>query len=695
MELTVKSDQLKVNVEALKAMDKIKDEFLANTSHELKTPLHGIIGLSESLIEGVAGRLSKKAKLDLSMIVKSGKRLASLINDILDYSKLKNQDLKLNMTPVDLETMIKLVVSIIQPSIKEKRLFLDLKVQENLPALKADENRFQQILFNLLGNAVKYTKSGGITVSAKSTNGFVEVCIQDTGIGIPEDQLEKIFVSFVKGDNVLKEYYDGSGISLTLTRHIIELHGGKIRVESVLGEGSSFIFSIPCHAEAVSQEENRVTPDLVPTTVTRLNTMLLDSENGNPATLGSASQSKEYLDFSVLIVDDDPINRQVVNNYLRLKNIGTSEASSGIEALDLLKKGEIPDIILLDIIMPEMSGIETCRIIRQTYPAHELPIIFLTAKNQVADMEEAFAMSGNDYLVKPFSNRELLVRLQNQFQLLRFKKQMDSLRSFGNKIGQFDTQDQLFTQALKEISEQIFLTEGVLYRQGKQLSNFTNHSSPACMPASLIPKKLDKLSSTPSSVTVYENLTANHPIVDLFRLQKNANLTFGQLIVMQIEGMNDYIIVLFRSTEELTINRAEIEYIEGLADQIRQMYQNKLRMLVDKELFKAVNLIEPLLDRIMYITAQPPYSVISFNSAKEKDQDIRIPLNRLSEYFASDQLLRVHRSYMVNPLKVERVVKKGRNHYIRFRSTYQADEEISVSRAYVQSIKQEFPGWFF
>ncbi len=688
------SDELKENVLELKKLDRIKDEFLANTSHELKTPLHGIIGLSETMIEGAAGRLTRKAKVNLSMIAKSGRRLAGLINDILDYSKLKNQELELNLKPVDLEAMLDLVVSIFQPSINEKKLSVKISISESIPALKADENRLQQILFNLLGNAVKYTHSGGIWISTELKDSFVEICVKDTGIGIPEDQFRSIFVSFTQGENVNRRKYDGSGIGLTLTRYLIELHGGNIGVESKIGEGSSFIFTIPCYTEKIAQKVAKTTSNKLPATIAQLS---LTASNGD---FSPAEPDKTELenccgfDFSVLIVDDDPINLLIVANYLNLQNISTSTASSGVEALELLEQGATPDVMLLDIMMPEMTGIETCRIIRLKRPSYQLPIIFLTAKNQVADMEEAFNMGGNDYLVKPFSNRELLVRLQNQFQLLRFKKQMDSLRDFSNQINLFESREQLFYHMLKEISAQLFLTEGTLYFDGNLVTAIRNHSRKPYFPSILNQDIIPSIHWEQSGVTVFENLAIDHPILDLFGSKKFAALFCGQLILIRFGEMDDFVMGLFRKNEELVFNRAEVEYIENLVGQIRRTNQDRSKILSDKELFKAVNIIEPFLDRVLYIKSLPPYCTISFDSPQETDKEIRISLNRLADYFAESQLLRVHRSIMINPLKVERVEKKGRNHYVKFLNSCQTGAEIPVSRSFVQTKKSQFPAWF-
>ncbi len=229
----------------LQELDKLKDEFLANTSHELRTPLNGIIGLSESLLDGAGGPVPEAMKKYLEMIAYSGKRLANLVNDILDFSKLKNHTLQLHRRPVNAHESVQILLKMTEPLVGTKPLELINAVPETLPPVFADEGRLQQILYNLVGNAVKFTDQGSVTVSAKHEYDRVVIDVVDTGIGIPPDQVNKIFESFEQVDGTDNRKYGGTGLGLAITKRLVELHGGTISVSSTLGVGSRFRVRLP------------------------------------------------------------------------------------------------------------------------------------------------------------------------------------------------------------------------------------------------------------------------------------------------------------------------------------------------------------------------------------------------------------------------------------------------------------------
>ncbi|MCR6650856.1 MAG: ATP-binding protein [Cellvibrionaceae bacterium] len=229
----------------LQELDKLKDEFLANTSHELRTPLNGIIGLSESLLDGAAGPVPDAMKKYLEMIAYSGKRLANLVNDILDFSKLKNHTLQLHRRPVDVHECVQILLKMTEPLVGTKDLELINAVPETLPSVLADEGRLQQILYNLVGNAVKFTDQGSVTVSAKHEYDQVVIDVVDTGIGIPPDQVSKIFESFEQVDGTDNRRHGGTGLGLAITKRLVELHGGTIGVCSTPGVGSRFRVKFP------------------------------------------------------------------------------------------------------------------------------------------------------------------------------------------------------------------------------------------------------------------------------------------------------------------------------------------------------------------------------------------------------------------------------------------------------------------
>jgi signal transduction histidine kinase/DNA-binding response OmpR family regulator/ligand-binding sensor domain-containing protein len=382
----------------LRKLDKLKDEFLANTSHELRTPLNGIIGLSESLYEDFQNAQDMEVKSNISMIIASGKRLSSLVNSILDYSKLKTESLELRKKPVDLNSIVKVVLTMSRPLISAASLKLVNKLPETLPLLDADENRLQQILYNLVGNAIKFTESGEISVSARLAENFVELAVQDHGIGIPQDKLAIIFDSFEQLGTEINREYLGTGLGLSITKKLVELHGGTIWAESKLGHGSSFKFTMPVSLSGATSLSSAKSTE--------------EKEDIQRPTEIKVRNAQ----FDVLIVDDEPINRQVLSNHLKNQHANIDMAGSGAEALALIEKKKF-DLVLLDIMMPKMSGFEVCLKIREKYTLSQLPVIFITAKDQISDLVEGLKFGSNDYITKPFSKQEFLARIRTHLNL--------------------------------------------------------------------------------------------------------------------------------------------------------------------------------------------------------------------------------------------------------------------------------------
>jgi signal transduction histidine kinase/class 3 adenylate cyclase/CheY-like chemotaxis protein/Tfp pilus assembly protein PilF len=434
--------------ERLQQIDKLKDQFLANTSHELRTPLQGIIGLSEGLLT----RSDKpEDQEDLSMVISSGRRLNSLVNDILDFSRLKNSRTELHLKPVDLHSLVDVVLHSNAPLTKGKDLALINEIPEGLPAAHGDENRLQQVLYNLIGNAIKFTESGHVKVGASllansqtsnkvgqpeqltaaplPTANWILVTVADTGIGIPENKQEAIFQAFEQADGSTSREFAGTGLGLSISKRLVELHGGKMWVESssaeasadksevgdgrltdAVGRGSTFFFTLPV------SEEKAVKPTPF-STVSKLRPEAAPSQK--EAGVPKAVPLSKPDGIQVLVVDDEPINQQVFKNHLSGENFQLIQAMNGEEALSLLDGGGAFDLVLLDVMMPRISGYEVCRKIREKYLPSELPVIMVTAKNQVQDLVQGLALGANDYLAKPFSKEEFLARIKTQLNLHR------------------------------------------------------------------------------------------------------------------------------------------------------------------------------------------------------------------------------------------------------------------------------------
>ncbi|HHB93223.1 MAG TPA: EAL domain-containing protein, partial [Thioploca sp.] len=521
----------------LKESDRIKDEFLANTSHELRTPLNGIIGIAESLIDGATGELSKQTNVNLSMIVSSGLRLLNLVNDILDFSKLKKQEFDLQRKAVDIRTITEVVLALSQPLIGNKQVQLSNKIPAHLPPINADENRLQQILYNLVGNAIKFTDIGIIKVSAEIVENIkLVISVSDTGIGIPEEKLERIFEAFEQADGSTARIYGGTGLGLAVTQQLVYLHDGQMTVKSEVGIGSIFSFSLPISKEKVAEQTTNSKLSII-------NHQLTDCIEIN---------NNLHSEFNILIVDDEQVNRQVLINYLSLQNYSLHQVASGIEALEYLAQ-EKPDLILLDVMMPHMSGYEVTRKIRKDWQADELPVILLTAKNQVADLVVGLESGANDYLTKPISKDELLARIKTHLNILQLKQARLEA-------------EQKYRNIFENVIEGIFqcTIDGHYLNVNPACINMFGYESAEQMYTEI----------TNIDQQLYVNPQRRFEFVEL--LANNSNV---QDFEYQARRRNGTIIWVKETVHVVRDNKGEIQYYEGIVENItgRKQAEEKLR----------------------------------------------------------------------------------------------------------------------
>jgi two-component system, sensor histidine kinase ChiS len=427
--------------ERLLSLDKLKDEFLADTSHELRGPLHSMIGIAETMAEGVTGPLNRQQVSNLALIVSSSRRLFSLVNDLQDFSRLKHRDLVLQKKPVDIKQAVEVVLALYQPLVRGKQLILLHEIEDGLPPVEGDENRIQQILHNLIGNAVKFTEAGRISVAVSVRENFMEVAVTDTGIGIPPDRLEDIFKSYEQLNDSTPGNYGGTGLGLSITKHLVELHGGAIRAESEPGRGSRFRFTLPLSATR-------------PDAGTALPSAGLFLEDTMAPLEQPAPKINSNNLLKIMLVDDDPVHLQMLANYLSLQGYAAVSASDGRRALQLVdesQKGGF-DLIILDVVMPGLSGYETCRTLREKYTLVDLPVLILTSNNQPNDILAGFAAGANDYLAKPFDKQEFLARVNALITLKKAVKQEEMLRRAEIRALQSQIRPHFLFNALSTIS---------------------------------------------------------------------------------------------------------------------------------------------------------------------------------------------------------------------------------------------------
>ncbi|MBU5675761.1 response regulator [Alkaliphilus sp. MSJ-5] len=394
--------------------DRLKDEFLAKTSHELKTPLHVILNLSQFLIEGTEGPLNLKQQQSIMVINNEGKRLSSLVEDLLDASKIKESEINIYPKPVDIKIISDILLEMNYLIPEGKAIKFINNIPNNIPLIYVDENRLKQIISNLIHNAIKYTEEGQISISANVEENNVYISVADTGMGIEKKYWEAIFTSFYSVKNHQTKGLRGLGLGLGITKNLVELHGGRIWVTSEIGKGSIFTFTLP-----LADQNN--TTDIKEEGTTKQAKEVeyigkpLKPYKENKDNLGVLT-IPERLDgigeFTILVVDDEHPNLKVLINLIKALNYTVIAVDNGKDALDMLKNKTI-DMMILDLMMPDMSGYEVCKVVRQEYHMVELPILILTASGQLTDMLTSFHAGANDFLQKPICSEELKARVES------------------------------------------------------------------------------------------------------------------------------------------------------------------------------------------------------------------------------------------------------------------------------------------
>jgi PAS domain S-box-containing protein len=371
-------------------LNKAKDMFMSVMSHEIRTPLNAVIGMSHLLMESNPTEAQKE---NLNVLKFSADGLLVLINDLLDFTKIETGNVQLEKIDVDLRTIVQGITGSLQYKTHEKNIYLKASVDDDVPEIViGDRTRLSQILLNLVSNAVKFTDEGGVTINLEvieqnEENVRIRFSVTDTGIGIANDKLGTIFESFKQAEIDTTRKYGGTGLGLAISKSLIELHDSRINVDSEPGKGSTFWFAITFNkADQIKNKKNNV-------------------DTG--------------LNISVLVVDDNQINRLLINKILTKWGATADFAENGIEAVNKVETNQNYDVVLMDIHMPEMGGLEATQILRAKHDPYfkQLPIIALTASLLNDQMGQIGDAGMNDYILKPFEPKSLFEKLS------RYQKQ--------------------------------------------------------------------------------------------------------------------------------------------------------------------------------------------------------------------------------------------------------------------------------
>ncbi len=401
-EVELASRSLEEKAEQLQLISKYKSEFLANMSHELRTPLNSLLILSQMLAENRDGNLTPEQVKYAQTVYASGDDLLTLINEILDLSKVEAGKMPIDPHSFALEEITGSLDRTFHHLAKQKGLTFEIRVEQPVPSrLFTDMSRLQQILKNLLSNAFKFTNAGSVVMNISSDptpgSNLVRFVVRDSGIGIPDNQQALIFDAFQQADGTTSRRYGGTGLGLTISREIAHLLGGTIEVASAPGEGSTFTLSVPAlypGTETVQQSEE----------MSRL--------RGSEKLSAPPVEGPHFRDAKVLVVDDDTRNLYALKSMLEAREVNVLQAENGKVALELLQRHPDVDLVLMDTMMPELDGLTATRAIRDMLQFQRLPIISLTAKAMQGDRETALFAGATDYITKPVTPDRLFPVLQ-------------------------------------------------------------------------------------------------------------------------------------------------------------------------------------------------------------------------------------------------------------------------------------------
>ena len=422
--------------EVLAELDRAKTTFFSNVSHEFRTPLTLMLGPLEEVLASGAGDVAPRVRRELEVIHRNGLRLLKLVNALLDFSRIEAGRVDAHYEPVDLAAFTAELASVFRSAMQKAKLEFRVSCEPLPEKVYLDREMWEKVVFNLLSNALKFTSDGGVELSLRAGRGFAELTVRDTGIGIPEQELPRIFERFHRVAGARGRTHEGTGIGLALVDELVKLHGGSVVVQSQMGDGTSFRVKIPFGSSHLPSSqltrpsaEKSIAADASPYLQEALRWLPDADESAELLSAEVDVPSVEEPPISnvaetgcVLLVDDNRDMREYVSRLLETQ-FDVICAGDGVEALQLMQS-TLPDLVLTDVMMPRMDGFELLKNLRSDSRTATLPVIMLSARAGEESRVEGVEAGADDYLVKPFTARELIARVSAHLSMKRLREEL-------------------------------------------------------------------------------------------------------------------------------------------------------------------------------------------------------------------------------------------------------------------------------
>jgi len=424
--------QERERAEALAAIDRTKTTFFSNVSHEFRTPLTLMLGPLEDLLGGALGAVTDDQRRQLELLRRNGVRLQKLVNSLLDFSRLEAGRLQASYEPTDLATMTRDLASAFRSAVERAGLTFEIDCPPLEEPVFVDREMWEKIVLNLLSNALKFTIQGGVSISLHDREGAVELKVKDTGVGIPEEDLPRLFERFHRVEGQQARTYEGSGIGLALVHELAKLHGGKVAAESALGEGSTFTVTIPTGARHLPWERLGAAREWASTALGP-EAYVEEAARWAPPTPTPGPEAHPPADSArILLADDNADMRDYVRRLLA-PHWQVEAVEDGAKAL-AAARARPPDLVLTDVMMPGLDGFGLLRELRKEDATRSVPVVMLSARAGDEAKVEGLTAGAEDYLVKPFSARELLARVRTHLELARLRKDIQARQDYLLKL---------------------------------------------------------------------------------------------------------------------------------------------------------------------------------------------------------------------------------------------------------------------